>query len=92
MLIGIRNFSKIKNFSEIENEIKTKINKTLSHVINVIIDGNFRRQKIGKKLLEKFLNFCGDGYAKFVLIPHINIIAQKFFINSGFENVSTVRK
>ena len=92
MLIGIRNFSKIKNYSEVENEIKTKTNKHLSNVVTVIVDDNYQRKQLGKRLLEQFMDFCGEEYAKFVLIPHTNNMAQKFFEKSGFENVSTVRK
>uniref|UniRef100_A0AC35FEP8 N-acetyltransferase domain-containing protein n=2 Tax=Panagrolaimus sp. PS1159 TaxID=55785 RepID=A0AC35FEP8_9BILA len=92
MIVGIRDYAQIRQFTDLEAGLAAMTGKKLSHIVTIIVDPKFRRNNIGTKLLNGFMEFVGDYTAKFLLIPHKNIAAQQFFESQQFGALSTLRK
>uniref|UniRef100_A0AC34G1B8 N-acetyltransferase domain-containing protein n=1 Tax=Panagrolaimus sp. ES5 TaxID=591445 RepID=A0AC34G1B8_9BILA len=93
MIIGIRDYAQVRQFTDLEAGLAAMTGKKLSHIVTIIVDPKFRRNDIGKKLLDGFMKFVEEyNTATFLLIPHKNITAQQFFESQQFGALSTLRK
>lgn len=68
--------------------------KSLAELENFYIDEEYRRQGIGKKLVQKLKNYCIDqGIEEMkVTASSKNINAREFYKNNGFEDFEVTYK
>lgn len=90
-IIAIRDWSKVRQFTELENGLAAVSGRKLAYVPALAVDEAYIRRGIGRSLLQQFLSQVPDATV-FMIVPHVNKVAQLFVETMEFRARSTLRK